>query len=82
MKIKALLRGVVVLVLVFVAIYMGMSNTQPIQFSFPLLLKHKISQPAALVFFGMFALGLIIGLMLVPRQNSENEGSEPARKKK
>ncbi|MFT3869217.1 MAG: hypothetical protein QM715_12230 [Nibricoccus sp.] len=82
MKIQALFRGIVVLALVFVAIYLGMSNTQSIQFSFPLLLKQKISQPAALVFFGMFALGLIVGLMLVPRQKSEDEGNAPARRKK
>lgn len=82
MKIAALFRGLVVLALVFVALYVGMSNTQPIQFSFPLAFKQSISQPAALIFFGMFALGLIIGLMLVPRDRQAKNENQPAKKKK
>jgi len=81
MKIKALFRGVIVLALVFVALYVGMSNPQPIEFSFPLLMKQKISQPAALLFFGMFAIGLVAGVMLVPPAKPEKD-ADPAPKKK
>jgi uncharacterized integral membrane protein len=82
MKLKALFRGIVVLLLVFVALYVGMSNTQAIEFSFPLLLKQKITQPAALLFFGMFAIGLITGVMLVsPAKSAKGEGEAPKKKK-
>jgi hypothetical protein len=46
------------------------------------LLKQKVSQPAALIFFGMFAIGLGTGLMLVsPSKPAKDEGA-PAKKKK
>jgi hypothetical protein len=82
MKSKALFRGIVVLALVFVALYVGMSNQQPIQFSFPLLLKQKITQPAAILFYALFAIGVITGVLLVPPPKSEKDESGPAKRKK
>ena len=70
------------MLLVFVAVYTGMSNTHSITFSFPLLLKSKISQPAALLFFGMFAIGVVVGLFLMPQERRDESGDAPAKKRK
>lgn len=79
---KLFLRAVVVLVALFVVLYVGMYNTHSVDFYFPILLDHKkVSQPAALLFFAMFAVGLVAGLMLNSGGSKESGGSESRRKK-
>ncbi|HEU5080239.1 MAG TPA: hypothetical protein VFT72_13590 [Opitutaceae bacterium] len=64
MNAKILLRTVVFLLLLFVILYIGMSNPQKIDFYFPMLLERRITQPAAVLYFAMFAIGVIAGMML------------------
>lgn len=79
---KLFLRAVVVLAALFVVLYVGMYNTHSVDFYFPILLDHKkVSQPAALLFFIMFAVGLVAGLMLSPGSAKESGGSESRRRK-
>lgn len=80
---KLFLRAVVVLVALFVVLYVGMYNTHSVDFYFPILLDHKkVSQPAALLFFAMFAVGLVAGLMLNSGGGSKSSGGSEARRKK
>lgn len=81
MNLKLLFRGFVILVLLFVVLYVGMTNTHPIDFFFPLLLEKKISQPAALIFFGMFAIGVVAGMMLNANKGKAAAEGEPRKKK-
>jgi uncharacterized integral membrane protein len=81
MNAKTLFRAIVTLLLLFVALYVGMKNTHPIDFYFPVLLEKKLSLPAALLFFGMFAIGVMAGMVM----NSGKEQKLPdgeGRKKK
>lgn len=81
MNAKTLFRGIVFLLLLFIALYLGMKNTHPIDFYFPVVLEKKLSLPAALLFFVMFAIGLMAGIMMnsgKEQKSSEGEG----RKKK
>ena len=64
MNAKMFLRAFVFLLLLFVVLYIGMTNPHRIDFYFPLLLDRKVSQPAALIYFAMFATGVIAGMML------------------
>jgi uncharacterized integral membrane protein len=64
MSFKAVLRAIAFLVLLFVVLYVGMENTGRISFAFPLVLQDKVSAPAALIFFGMFAVGVLAGTLL------------------
>lgn len=61
MNFKVLLRSVVFLLMLFVVLYAGINNTHPIDFSFPLASPKDIHQPAAYIFFGMFAVGVLGG---------------------
>ena len=80
MNAKTLFRGIVFLLLLLVVLYVGMTNTHQIDFFFPILQAKKISQPAALIFFGLFATGVIAGMMLTP--NKAKDGGEPETRKK
>jgi len=83
MNAKTIFRGLVFLLLLFVVLYVGMANPHKIDFYFPLLLEKKISQPAALLFFGMFAIGVVAGMMLTgDKQKAVGGGGGESRKKK
>jgi uncharacterized membrane protein YciS (DUF1049 family) len=62
---KLFLRALVFLAATFVVVYIGMTNTGTISFRFPLLFDHDIKQPAAIIYFGVFAIGVIAGLMVL-----------------
>ncbi|HWZ95891.1 MAG TPA: hypothetical protein VNW30_11910 [Opitutaceae bacterium] len=64
MGFKVFLRIVVFLAMLFVLLYVGMNNTQPIAFSFPMAFAKGVAEPAALVYFGIFSIGVIAGAML------------------
>lgn len=64
MNSKLFFRGLGVLILLFVVLYVGMNNTHSVDFNFPVLPGKKISQPAAFVFFAVFAAGVLAGLLL------------------
>jgi hypothetical protein len=64
---KAVLKTIALLVIFFVMLYVGMKNSQEIDFHFPIAgttaLK-PIHAPAALIYFGVFAVGLVAGTIL------------------
>jgi uncharacterized integral membrane protein len=64
MSFKVLLRSIVFLLILFVMLYVGMNNTESISFSFPIAFSKSIREPAALVFFGVFAVGVLGGTLL------------------
>jgi uncharacterized integral membrane protein len=64
MSFKAVLKSIAFLLLLFVMLYVGMYNTDSIAFSFPIASANKIKAPAAIIFFGMFAIGVLAGTML------------------
>ncbi|MDX2186108.1 MAG: hypothetical protein SFV32_04175 [Opitutaceae bacterium] len=79
MNAKLLFRIIVFLVLCFVVLYIGMANTHQIDFQFPLVLEHKVRQPAAYLFFAFFAIGVIAGVALFG--GGGGGGKAPAKKK-
>jgi uncharacterized integral membrane protein len=67
MSFKAVLKSIAFLLLLFVMLYVGMNNTHPIDFNFPIAgttAKEPIRQPAGIIFFGMFAVGVLAGTLL------------------
>jgi uncharacterized integral membrane protein len=64
MSFKAVLKSIAFLILLFVVLYVGMYNTGRISFAFPLATPKPIDAPAALIFFGMFAIGVLAGTLL------------------
>jgi len=67
MSFKVFLRTVVFLAILFVMLYVGMNNPQAIDFHFPIAgttAKNPIHESAALIYFGVFAIGVLAGTML------------------
>lgn len=64
---KAVLKTFFLLIILFVMLYVGMNNTKEIDFNFPIAgttAKDPIHASAAVIFFGIFAVGVIAGTML------------------
>jgi uncharacterized membrane protein YciS (DUF1049 family) len=64
---KAVVKTIALLAILFVMLYVGMNNTQAIDFHFPIAgttTKTPIHASAALVYFGVFAVGLLAGTIL------------------
>ena len=67
MNFATLLKTVFFLALLFIMLYVGMNNTHEINFFFPIAgttAKKPIHESAALIFFGIFAIGVLAGTML------------------
>jgi len=64
---KAVLKIFSLLIILFVMLYVGMSNTKEIDFNFPIAgtpAKNPLRAPAGLIYFGVFAVGVLAGTML------------------
>ena len=67
MSFKAILKTLCFLVILFAMLYMGMNNTKEIAFNFPVAgttVKNPIHASAALIYFGVFAVGVLAGTLL------------------
>ncbi len=65
--IKAVVKTIVLLAILFVMLYVGMNNTHTIDFRFPIAGftdKAPVRTSAALIYFGIFAVGLLGGTVL------------------
>jgi uncharacterized membrane protein YciS (DUF1049 family) len=64
---KAFLKTLWFLAMLFIVLYTGMYNRQEIDFNFPIAgttAKNPIHAQAALIFFGVFAIGMLAGMVL------------------
>jgi uncharacterized membrane protein YciS (DUF1049 family) len=64
---KAILKTLALIVIFFVMVYVGMNNAHEIDFNFPIAgttAKTPLHTSAALIFFGIFAVGLLAGTIL------------------
>ena len=63
MSVMRVLKMVFFMVVLLFLILMGMHNRGTVNFQLPLLLRHEVRQPAALMYFGFFAVGVITGTL-------------------
>ncbi len=64
MNTKLLLKTIFLVLILLLLVIMGMNNRQPVQLSMPPVLPPIQKQPAALMYFGFFAVGLLTGTII------------------
>ena len=64
MNTKLLFKTIFLILVLLLLVLMGMNNRDDVNFVLPPLLKKAISQPAAIMYFGFFAVGLLTGAIL------------------
>jgi len=65
MSFKVVLKLAVFLVTLFVFLYIGAYNKQAADFNFPILQDKPYKTDAWLIYFGMFAVGVVAGTILM-----------------
>ncbi len=81
MNAKLLLKTVFLMIILLLLVIMGMHNQKSVQFALPPLIPKPIFQPAAIMYFGFFAVGVITGTVLTAGsgKKSGGSGSKPAK---
>jgi hypothetical protein len=66
MSFSAVLKSIAFLAILFVMLYVGMNNPKTIEFNFPIgtSFKDPIRAQAGMIYFGVFAIGVLAGTML------------------
>ena len=64
MKAMMLIKTAVVTVIFLLLVLMGLHNRATVDFNLPPLLTSQVEQPAALMYFAFFAVGLMTGAIL------------------
>lgn len=62
---KLLLKTIFVIAILSLLVIMGMNNRQNVDLSMPPLLQKSQRAPAALMYFGFFAVGVITGTIMI-----------------
>ncbi len=64
MNMKLLLRTMFLVAILLLLVIMGMNNRQTVGLSLPPILSKTQKLPAAIMYFGFFAIGALSGTML------------------
>lgn len=64
MNARLLLKTLFIILVALLLVLMGMNNPGSVPFRLPPLLDKAINQPAALMYFAFFAVGLLTGTIL------------------
>ncbi len=64
MNAKLLFKTLFLIVVLLLLVLMGMHNQKPTSFTLPPLVKDSVTQPAAIMYFGFFAIGVLTGTVL------------------
>lgn len=64
MNLMILIKTVFVMAIFLILVLMGVHNRNPVDFSCPPLIASVVQQPAALMYFAFFAVGVVTGTVL------------------
>ena len=70
---KAVVKTIALLAILFVMLYVGMNNTHSIDFRFPvagITEKRPLNASAGFIYFGIFAVGVLAGTILAVGRGS------------
>lgn len=80
MSFNAVIKSIVFLAILFVMLYVGMNNPHQIDFYFPIAgttAQKPIHAPAAILYFGVFAVGVFAGMLLhTSKSGKRSSGSK------
>ena len=81
MNAKLLFKTVFLMVILLLLVLMGMNNRSPVSFALPPILPKAVTQPAALMYFGFFAVGVLTGTVLTAGRSGKgaNAPGKPAK---
>ncbi len=82
MNAKLLFKTLFLIVILLLLVMIGLNNQQPVSFALRPLLHKPLSQPAAIMYFACFAVGLITGTVLTAGGGKKGGTSKPGKSEK
>ena len=76
MNAKLLLKTIFFIAVLLLLVLMGMHNRGAVDFTLPPLLNRIIKQPAALMYFAFFAVGVITGTIMTAGLGKKGGGAK------
>lgn len=76
MNAKLLLKTLFLILVLLLLVLMGMHNRSTVDFTLPPLVARTIKQPAALMYFAFFAVGVVTGTILTAGTGKKGGGSK------
>ena len=76
MNTKLLLKTLFLILILLLLVLMGMYNRSTVDFTLPPLLNQVVHQPAALMYFAFFAVGVITGTILTAGTGRKGGGKK------
>jgi uncharacterized integral membrane protein len=70
---RLIFKTAFVIALLMLLVIMGMNNLQTVELTLPPLLTKAEKQPAAIMYFGFFAVGLLAGVVLTAGKSSKSK---------
>jgi uncharacterized integral membrane protein len=70
---RLIFKTAFMIALLLLLVLMGMNNRQTVELSLPPLLSKAEKQPAAIMYFGFFAVGLLAGVVLTAGKSSKSK---------
>jgi len=77
MNAKLLLKTIFLMLILLLLVVMGMFNRGLVPFALPPLVRNPVSQPAAIMYFAFFAVGVITGTVLTAGGGKRGSSSSP-----
>ena len=74
MNAKLLLKMIFLILILLLLVLMGMHNRGSVDFTLPPLMKQVVKQPAALMYFAFFAIGVLTGSILTAGTGGKKGG--------
>jgi uncharacterized integral membrane protein len=83
MNVKLFLKTIFLILMLLLLVLIGVYNSkETVAFSLPGILPHAVRKPAALMYFGFFAIGLLTGTILAAggsHKGGAGGGAKPAK---
>jgi uncharacterized integral membrane protein len=74
MNTKLLVKTVFFIVILLLLVLMGMHNRGTVDFTLPPVLREHIKQPAALMYYAFFAVGVLTGTIMTAGTGKKGSG--------
>jgi len=74
MNAKLLFKTIFLIAILSLLVLMGMNNRQSVDFALPPILPQKQTQPAAIMYFSFFAIGVLTGTILTAGAGGGKKG--------
>jgi uncharacterized integral membrane protein len=71
---KLLLKTIFVIAILSLLVIMGMHNQGNVNLDMPPILQKKLTAPAALMYFGFFAVGVLTGTIMIAGGKGRSKG--------